>query len=276
MRLVKFSEMFKMDYSLGHIFAMNQQWADDQIYTILMRKPRDSCALVYYKNCAATYFATTGEIIHANKGSLLYLPQGSQYKIHFHQCGETPPHTQIITFKLTDENGETIIASPKIGSLDIANTYDVAGVFNDIITQYTKPIRPYGLLKSKCYAFVNDICNSLREERIYSKKYQPIAKGIAYLEQNNVCSLSIAEIAGLCHVSETYFRRLFEQYAGVSPQQYKTNNLIRLAKNMIRSDDLTIKEIAYTLGFSDAGYFSRWFKKNVGITPNRFLKETSD
>ncbi len=273
MNLIKFSIMFNSDYHIGHLFAMNQRWAENQTW-MMLDHPRQTSALLYFKNCAATYTLPDGERMHIQPGTLVYIPQGAMYKSRFHQCGDTAPHTKLLEFELLDENNEPFIAASTITVLNQSSTYDYSKIFNDIIALYGKPIRPYGLLKSKCYDFLNELCSSFRKERIYSKKYMPIAKGIAYLEQTNFYDLSIAEIANLCHVSESHFRKLFEQYSGVSPQQYKTNKMLRLAKDMIRSGDLTIKEISINLGFSDAGYFSRWFKKNAGITPSTFETAT--
>lgn len=275
MNLIKFSIMYNLDYHIGHLFAMNQRWVENQTWT-MMEHPRQTSALLYYNNCAATYTLPDGERIHIQPGSLVYIPQGARYKSRFHQCGDTAPHTQLLEFELRDENNEPFIAASTITILNQSSTYNYNRIFEDIVALYGKPIRPYGLLKSKCYDFLNELCSSFREERIYSKKYMPIAKGVAYLEQTSAYDLSIAEIAGLCHMSESHFRKLFEQYSGVSPRQYKTNKLLRQAKDMIRSGDLTIKEISISLGFSDVGYFSRWFKKNAGITPSKFANATVD
>lgn len=254
---------------------MDQQWSENQVFT-MSEHPRQTSALLYFKNCAAVYTLPNGDTVDVKAGSLMYIPQGSLYKTHFYHCGEAAPHTQLIEFELLDDNNEPFVGATGISVLDLSKTYDTAKVVNEIVALYNKPTLSYGMLKSKCYAFLNEICLNLREERICSKKYMPIAKGIAYLEQTSSYTLSIAEIAAMCHVSETYFRRLFEQYSGVSPQRYKNDNLLRQAKDMIRSGDLTIKEIADRLGFSDAGYFSRWFKKNTGITPRKFEAATFD
>lgn len=275
MRVINFSEMFSSDYNIKRLFAMNQKWADGNTYSC-MGRPRQTSAFIYFKNCDAIYTLASNETIHVNKGTLLYLPQGAQYSTRFCKCGETAPHSQLIEFEMTDENDEIFIGAPTITALQLSKTIDLAAAFDEITTLYSKPTRSYGLLKSKSYAFLNEICNSYLKNRICSMKYAPIAKGIEYLEHTSSYELSVAEIANMCHVSETYFRSLFEQYAGVSPHKYKTNRLIRQAREMIQSGELTIKEISDHLGFNDVGYFSRWFKKNVGVTPSHFSKEFFD
>ncbi len=275
MDIIKFSAMYSLDYNLKQLFAMNQKWSENQMFT-MWDTPRQTSALVYYKNCAATYTLTSGEILHIKKGSLVYIPQGARYKTHYYQCGAGTTHTQLIEFELVNETNNIFIASPSIMILNLSQTYNIDAIFNEIVTIYSKPILSYNMMKSQCYAFLHGICKSFHYERMYSKKYMPIAAGIAYLEQMHSYDLSVSEIAKMCHVSESCFRKLFQQYSGISPVQYKTNNLLRQAKDMIRSGDLTINEIASHLGFNDVGYFSRWFKKNTGISPSMFLNTSLD
>lgn len=48
--------------------------------------------------------------------------------------------------------------------------------------------------------------------------------------------------------------------------------LINEAKNRLKQNELSVSEIAYTLGFDSSFYFSRLFKKEVGVTPLLFKK----
>lgn len=275
MKIIHFSQMYHLDYNLKQLFAMNQKWTENQEFTML-DYPRKTSALVYYKNCAATFTLEQGEILHIKKGSLVYIPQGARYKTRYYQCDADAIHTQLIEFSLVDETNDVFTASSSIMILNLSQTYDIDVVFNELVTIYNKPILSYNMMKSKFYAFLHEICKSFHYERIYSKKYMPIAAGIAYLERMHSQDLSVAEIAQMCHVSESCFRKLFQQYSGVSPVQYRANKLLRQAKDMIRSGDLTITEIANGLGFNDVGYFSRWFKKNTGISPNNFINTAPD
>ena len=275
MEITKFSEMYSLDYNLNQLFAMNQKWSENQVLTSL-NTPRQTSALVYYKNCAATFTLANGKILHIKKGSLVYIPQGACYKTLYYQCDAGTAQTQLLEFELINESNNIFVASPSIMVLQLNRTYDIDIVFDELVTIYNKPILSYNMMKSKCYAFLHEICKSFHYELMYSKKYTPIAAGIAYLEQKHSYDLSVAEIAQMCHVSESCFRKLFQQYSGVSPIQYKANNLLRQAKDMIRSGDLSIYEIALQLGFNDVGYFSRWFKKNTGISPSNFINSSFD
>lgn len=65
--------------------------------------------------------------------------------------------------------------------------------------------------------------------------------------------------------------RLVKDYSGVSPKDYFTNRLIIEARKKLRYSNLSVKELAYELGFNDPDYFSRFFKKCTGKSVSEFL-----
>ncbi len=59
-------------------------------------------------------------------------------------------------------------------------------------------------------------------------------------------------------------------YYGISVRAMVRNERLVQAKHFLKYSDKNIKEISYHLGFKDASYFSRYFKKCVGVTPKKF------
>jgi AraC-like DNA-binding protein len=91
------------------------------------------------------------------------------------------------------------------------------------------------------------------------------------LEQDS--DLSLSEIAVKCGVSDCYFRRLFRQYSGESPIEFRQRLRIERAKQLLLSDEqYTVSEVAQELGFSDVYHFSKTFKKYCGESPKKFLQ----
>ena len=86
--------------------------------------------------------------------------------------------------------------------------------------------------------------------------------------------MRVAEYAALCHMSEFHFLHEFKALTGMSPISYRDALLIRQARTLLDSTTLTVSEIAYTLGIVDALYFSKKFKKHVGISPSRYRERT--
>ena len=85
--------------------------------------------------------------------------------------------------------------------------------------------------------------------------------------------LTIKEIADQSYISEVYFRRLFKEEYGMSPQKYIINLRIQNAITLISSGYFSLKEVSSLSGYSDYKYFSVEFKKLVGRSPSQYFVE---
>jgi AraC family transcriptional activator of pobA len=75
------------------------------------------------------------------------------------------------------------------------------------------------------------------------------------------------------HLSVRYLSDLLKQETGKTAIELIHIYLINEAKNLFKSEDQSVSEIAYTLGFENLPYFSRLFKREVGVSPNQFKKQ---
>ena len=69
-----------------------------------------------------------------------------------------------------------------------------------------------------------------------------------------------------------YISRLIKKRTGLPLHAYLNNLRISRAISMLESGNLSISQVAYHVGFSDLGYFSRYFKKMTGVAPSAFFK----
>ena len=83
-------------------------------------------------------------------------------------------------------------------------------------------------------------------------------------------SLSPEQLAEALGIGYSKFRRMFKDYTGVSPAQYRLQVKLVRAKELLTSGSLNVSEIAYELGFENASQFSTFFRKREGITPTAF------
>lgn len=117
------------------------------------------------------------------------------------------------------------------------------------------------------YGLFSIICTHKRQDNT-SNRYSCIKYGIELLE--NDTDMSIKDIASACNVSECYFRRLFKEYSGESPMDFRQKHRIEKAKQLLLSQMLTIGEIANELHFADIYHFSKTFKAIVGVSPSQY------
>ena len=99
-----------------------------------------------------------------------------------------------------------------------------------------------------------------------------IAKTLAYIEGNYMHRLTLSSISANVNLSSSYLCRVFKSEVGTSITSYLNNLRIRKAATMIKDNRLSLKEISTMVGIDDQLYFSRLFKKCMGISPSEYEK----
>ena len=87
---------------------------------------------------------------------------------------------------------------------------------------------------------------------------------------------SINTIAERLAITTNNLYGIVKEFSGVSPKEFITTRLMLEAQRKLHYSSLTVKELAYELGFSDPGYFSRLFKKSTGKSVSRYLADLQD
>ncbi|MBE6689107.1 MAG: helix-turn-helix domain-containing protein [Ruminococcaceae bacterium] len=108
----------------------------------------------------------------------------------------------------------------------------------------------------------NSVKPGSAEQKIYSSA--------RYINENYTSPLCVEELArreGLC---SGYYSKMFTRYFGVSPQNYIIRIRIQNACMMLQQSDMSITEIAQSVGYEDSLYFSRIFRKNLGMSPMNY------
>jgi len=91
-----------------------------------------------------------------------------------------------------------------------------------------------------------------------------------YIRENKSERCTLKKMAELCHVSPSYFSRLFTREMGENFSVYLARTKINWATQLLETTDKTVSQIGSDVGFSDAGHFIKTFKKYEGITPYRY------
>lgn len=95
---------------------------------------------------------------------------------------------------------------------------------------------------------------------------------LEYIYKNKGENISAEKLAKICHISPSYFSRLFAKETGESFSIYVTKLKVEWAKKMLEETNMNINEISDALGFGESGYFIKKFKKYEGITPFLYRK----
>ena len=85
--------------------------------------------------------------------------------------------------------------------------------------------------------------------------------------------ITIWEISNTLHLNSAYLTRKFIQKYKISPKEYLIEKRIEHAKKFLTETDANVKEISVSVGYFDQLYFSRIFKKKVGVSPMIYKKK---
>ena len=97
--------------------------------------------------------------------------------------------------------------------------------------------------------------------------------GIAeHMKQHFAETFQIEEMARYSGMTPTVFYQQFKEVTSLTPLQYINRKRMEKACELLAEGRLTIPEVASEVGYRDVYYFSRMFKKGIGVPPNRFMK----
>ena len=153
------------------------------------------------------------------------------------------------------------------------------GLHSELTLIFDKIITELNLARTNFF----QICNLYVKELITlssrylleasNTKYQKndmLEQAIKYFNENSNQLISVKEYADQNNISCCWFIRNFKSYTGTTPMQYITNIRMNKAKSLLSNGDLSINQVASIIGYENALYFSRIFKKYVGVSPKNF------
>lgn len=112
----------------------------------------------------------------------------------------------------------------------------------------------------------------INENAGYACVHSVLQPAFDYLHTHHSEAVPLKKMAELCHLSPSYFSRLFAKETGESYSGYTARLKIEWAKRLLEHTDMPISQISAELGFNEPGYFIKTFKKYEEITPAVYRK----
>lgn len=246
-------ELSKCDFTVSQIAALYQQ----RTYKTLTQKSRPINGFLLIESGEGDYYYGNNEVIHIAPGTIIYLPYGSNhkltvltdeidfYRIDFRFCidGEISLFSEH-PFLITPNAGSEIfdftkkLCSVSLTENRIEKTYLLCKILDLILKEQSKPRRTL--------------------------------PAIEYIRKNYKEELDVRSLAEMCYLSTAQFYRIFLSENGKTPLKYRDELLIKNACLLLHEEQSSVAETALQLGFTDTSYFSRFFKKNMGIAPSEY------
>ncbi len=248
--------------------CVHQTWKTYKTFSCL-EKPKENDLLLFVSHCKAEYFMKNGTVFSAVHGDIVFIPSGMEYTLTVTERDELFGCTYGINFLLFDEDHKRVF----LKSPEVFHTRDTEP-FHELFKQMSEKNHTGAPSHAKIKACFYEILSLLHKRNSIAerKEFFIIEKGIRYLENDPSLSLSVSEIAKMCHVSQNWFCRLFKAYSGITPGEYILNAKMEKAKSLLCETVSPVWEIAQLCGFPDPSYFCRIFKKREGISPLEFRR----
>ncbi len=260
--------------SFSRIYGLNQTWISTKKWSCL-DEPRNQHGFMYIF-CDKVSILYKGESVpmHFETGDLVYIPKRSEYTIEFqHTKGNLS--NILINFDICDTCGNDYALSEKITRIakelpaKITDSMLTVVHYSTNLTHATIPVT------MAFYELLDKLTNHLLAARLHTTEKVSVLPAIIYLDGHILDDIPIPQLAQMCLMNESAFRKAFKAHTGMNPVQYKTKIKIDKAKLMLRSTaEIPIEAIAESLGFYDNAYFHKVFVKSTGKTPKQYRDST--
>ena len=268
MRILTAHQMLTEDLILQDVL-INSVHEPKGFSSSFQEKPRDTSVLFLYNAGCREYFVADDRDFPLRPGDILYIPIGARYIFRITDTGEQPQDYGIaINFRLRDKSGEDVCLTdaPRVIHRDRLAHYFT--LFSRIEAAGRDRINNGMLVKSLVYALLYEIFSELQLSEVMKQPWHVILPAIRLTEADPAQDIPVPGLAQLCGVSETRFRRLWNEYTGgISPVDYRNRLRIDLAEKLIRTEHITVENAAYQSGFRDIPHFYRMFRKFKGTAP---------
>lgn len=129
--------------------------------------------------------------------------------------------------------------------------------------------------EEKLTGLISEAISSIKEissDDGKSENLQDSQKSIIkkYIKENYKRDISAGDVAGILGYSDVYFSKIFKQLFDDTFINYLTNLRIEKAKVLLKDVSFNIKEVGASVGYTDSNYFTKVFKRAVGMSPSEY------
>lgn len=219
------------------------------------RNGREKHSFIYVQSGSLLFRFTDRSLapIRATAGDVVFIPQRTAHTTLYDDNGTL---AKIVQFLVADGELPDYLKAP------VKLTLLRAG---ELIDAFFVESSPHPLL---CLSLLYQLLWRVDRDRtglpVKLRRLQPALDDIRRHPNEN---RKIADYAALCDMSEANFRRLFREYTGQSPIDYRNRLRLEKAHLHLSSGEYNVSEAAELSGFSNLSFFIRLYKRHYGCTP---------
>ena len=247
------------NFTVGNIDVVNVVRGKN--YRHSYRSGRLKHGFVYLVKGAMTDDFSDGSIgeISLSPGELLFIPKGSEY-VGIYNEDET--EIRIVQFELLSGTLPAYLSKPR--KIPLPHVKESMSAF--FPPHETASNRHPFYYLSCLYHLLWQIDNLYAD---LPHEYKRLKNALRELSEGYGENRPVGYYAALCGMSEVNFRRLFRNYTGSSPVEYRNDLRLNSARAKLQSGEYNVTEAAESCGFANLSFFIRLYKKKFGYTPKQ-------
>ena len=165
----------------------------------------------------------------------------------------------------------------------ISNDPIIHSIFTQMFTEHQQHLPGYDMeLKAHAYHLMTYLMRNYKKKNFSEEELQRLQKRaekmravLQYISMHYNQKLTSSSIAEHFHITEYHFCHLFKTETGLAPISYINWYRVEKAAILLRNTEQNITDIAAHVGFDDSNYFSRTFKKYMGVSPRAYRQPIS-
>ena len=156
----------------------------------------------------------------------------------------------------------------------LQNHGDVLSIFRDMPRERSADIGKNLKFTARLYEFLSLLVDNVVHTEKNSNVYMTTA--IRYIKAHYVEDMSVDSVADHIGISRKYLFAIFKNNLGVSPKDYIIDYRIKKAIEFLRDENISVGNVAYSVGYKDPLTFSKMFKLKTGMSPSEYRQNKND
>lgn len=249
-----------------HVNSCGIQYTMGKPYRVIRKNGRVDFHILYIKDgtCHAYY---GGEYYKLNAGNFILYEPGHMHDYQYlKDCDTTSYWIHFCGLGASSAVSDCkILPGPHFESKN--------GSAENFFRLLAKSFYPGGAnLQTRLNGLLLMLLSELGQRKEKSAASDRVSETLSFIHLNYHRMVRVDELAKLCNLSRSRFLHVFKEHVGASPIQYQNHFKIEKAKELLAVSSLSVSQVAAMVGFEDTFYFSRMFKRLVGVSPTEFRR----
>lgn len=120
-------------------------------------------------------------------------------------------------------------------------------------------------------ALIDRIADVMEAARQYGQN-KPVAAAKSYIDEHFSEPITLEDVAGAVHLNPRYLCRVFREQTGLTYSEYLTTRRMEYAALQLQKGQMSVVQIANAAGYQDVKYFTKLFKKQMGLRPSAYRR----